>query len=547
MPNTRRGMCGTPLTDEFNWLTSLHAGLIVNSLLILDTPDAFISFDSGTRMSADQFDVIIVGSGFAGLGMAVRLKEAGIDRFLILEQDKEFGGTWWANRYPGCAVDVPSHLYSFSFAQNANWTRRFARQEELLAYTRAVVRDFKLAAHIRVNSAMLGAVFDEEGGCWRVHTSSGDFSARCLIGAGGALNRPALPPLPGLADFAGTMFHSSRWDHGYDLRGKRVAVIGTGASAIQFVPEIAAHVARLDVYQRTAPWILPRPDRAITGVEQWLLAKLPALQWFYRAIVYAHYESRALWYVHAPGMLRLAQRQAIRHMHRQVADPVLRQQLTPDYAIGCKRVLLMNTYYPALTRPHVTLITDPIVRVTAGSVVTASGTERAVDAIIFGTGFDLTEAATASDIRGRGGKRLFDGDREAYKGCAVAGFPNYFMITGPNTGLGHNSMIYMIESGVQYVLGAVRAILDANLHSVEVKPAVQQAFNDDLRRRMKGTVWSSGCKSWYLDKAGNSSTLWPGFTFAYRRLTRRFDIENYVVQEARAGGACREARAGRRV
>ncbi len=485
-------------------------------------------------MSAAQLDVLIVGSGFAGLAMAVRLKQDGIDNFVILEQEKEFGGTWWANSYPGCAVDVPSHLYSFSFAQNAGWTRRFARQQELLAYTRAVVRDFGLGPHIRVDTALEGATFDEAGGLWHVRTSGGPLTARCVVGAVGALNRPALPPVPGLSAFAGAMFHSSRWDHGYDMAGKRVAVIGTGASAVQFVPEVADKVARLDVYQRTAPWILPRPDRAISRVEQWMLAKLPAMQALYRVMVYVQYESRALWYVHAPRVLRVAGRKAIRHMHAQVADPELRKKLTPDYAIGCKRILLMNTYYPALTRSNVELITNPIAQVKAHSVVTADGTEREVDAIVFGTGFDVEHAATAVEIVGRGGQRMFAVNREAYKGCAVAGFPNYFMIAGPNTGLGHNSMIYMIESGVEYVLGAVRDILDLRLHSVEVKAEVQGAYNADLRRRMKGTVWSLGCKSWYLDKEGNNYTLWPGFTFTYRRLTRRFDIENYVVTE---GGA----------
>lgn len=484
------------------------------------------------RMSAERFDVVIVGSGLAGLCMAVRLKQEGIDNFIILEQDKEFGGTWWANSYPGCAVDVPSHLYSFSFSQNAGWTRTFARQEELLAYTRGVVRDFALAPHIRVDTTLEGGVFDEADGCWHMRTSGGQMRARCLVGAVGALSRPALPLLPGLGDFAGTTFHSSRWDHGYDLRGKRVAVIGTGASVIQFVPEIAGQVARLDLYQRTAPWVLPRPDRAISRFEKWLLAKLPALQWLYRAMLYAQYESRALWYVYMPKVLRLAERKALHHLHAQVADPVLRKKLTPSYAIGCKRVMLMNTYYPALTRPNVALITDPIALVKAHSIVTKAGEEREVDAIVFGTGFDVEHAATAMALVGRGGQRLFEVNRQAYKGCAVAGFPNYFMITGPNTGLGHNSMIYMIESGVRYVMGAVKDILDLDLHSVEVKAEVQAAFNADLRERMKGTVWSTGCRSWYLDKEGRNYVLWPGFTFMYRRITRRFDVDNYIVQEA---------------
>lgn len=485
------------------------------------------------RMSTPEFDVVVIGSGFAGLCTAVKLREAGFDNFIVLEKEREAGGTWWANSYPGCAVDVPSHLYSFSFAQNADWTRAFARQDELLAYTRGIISGYDLTRHLRVATAFQDADFIEEGGYWRIRTSAGELTAKCIVGATGALNRPSVPALPGLDNFRGKVFHSSAWDHGFDLRGQRVAVVGTGASAIQFVPEIVGQVAQLDLYQRTAPWILPRPDRAITLAERRLRAHVPALQRLYRALVYTQYESRALLYVHFPALLRAAQWLALRHMHRQVNDPALRRKLTPDYRLGCKRVLLMNTYYPALARPNLTLVTEPITAVTAGGVV-AGGQEREVDAIIFGTGFDVEHALHAARVRGRGGKVLFAQDLEAYKGCAVAGFPNYFLITGPNTGLGHNSMIYMIESGVRYVVDALRTIRDARLHSVEVKEEAQRAYNAGLQRRMRGTVWSTGCKSWYLDQSGRNYTLWPGFTFTYRRLTRRFDIANYRVVSADA-------------
>jgi cation diffusion facilitator CzcD-associated flavoprotein CzcO len=483
--------------------------------------------------TAPQFDVVIVGSGFAGLCMAAKLRQAGIDNFVILEKDAELGGTWWANSYPGCAVDVPSHLYSFSFAQNTRWTRRFAGQQELLAYTRGVAREFGLEPHVRTGTELQAADFDEEGGFWRLRTSAGPMSAKCVVAAAGALNRAATPDIPGLATFEGAAFHSSRWDHGIELRGKRVAVIGTGASAIQFIPEIAGQVARLDVYQRTAPWILPRPDRAISRVEQWLLAKVAPLKWLYRAMVYAQYESRAILYVYRPNMLRVAEWMARRHLRSQVADPLLRAKLTPDYRLGCKRVLLMNTYYPALSRANVDVITDPIAAVRRNAVVTAKGEEREVDVIIFGTGFDVAQAMGAVDVRGRRGRRLFDCGPEAYKGCAVHGFPNYFMITGPNTGLGHNSMIYMIESAVTYVMGAVRAIRERGLHAVEVNQDAQREWNASVQRRMRGTVWSTGCRSWYLDRDGKNFTLWPGFTFTYRRLTRRFDVEHYTVVEGR--------------
>ncbi|QYF92450.1 NAD(P)/FAD-dependent oxidoreductase [Massilia sp. PAMC28688] len=475
-----------------------------------------------------QYDVVIVGSGFAGLCMGVRLKQAGIDNFVILERDAAFGGTWRANHYPGCAVDIPSHLYSFSFAQNAQWTRRYARREELLAYTRQVARDFDLERHIITGAALHSARYVEQDHGWRLETAAGAMNARCVVAATGSLNRPAIPPLPGLDSFAGTAFHSARWNHAADLRGKRVAVIGTGASAVQFIPEIVGQVARLDLYQRSAPWVLPRPDRAISALEQRLLARSPLLQRFYRLLVYLHHESRAAWYVHAPWMLKAAQSMARRHLHAQVRDPALRARLTPNYALGCKRVLLMNTYYPALAQAHVNVITDPIAQVRTHSIV-SGGRVRDVDVIIFGTGFDVEQAATPAQVQGRGGTLLSEGGKQAYKGCTVAGFPNFFLIAGPNTGLGHNSMIYMIESGAHYVLQALLHMRARGLQSVEVKEAAQRRYNQQLQQRLKGTVWSSGCRSWYLDKEGRNFTLWPGFTFTYRRLTRRFDADNYDV------------------
>jgi cation diffusion facilitator CzcD-associated flavoprotein CzcO len=477
-------------------------------------------------------DVVVAGSGFAGLCMGVKLREAGIDNFLILEKDKEFGGTWWANHYPGCAVDVPSHMYSFSFARNPGWTRRFARQEELLAYTRSIVRDFGLGRHIRVDTALLGARFNEEHGFWVIDTSRGQMTARVLVNCLGALSLPAIPDLPGLDTFEGARFHSSRWDHGFDLRGKRVAVIGTGASAVQFIPEIAPLVARLDLYQRTAQWIMPRPDRAFGRAERWLLRRLPALQLLYRALDYAYLESRAIPFAYLPKLLRAGESMARRHMRRQVADPALRARLTPDYALGCKRVLMMNTFYPALTRANVRVLADPIARVTPRGIVDAAGEEREVDAIIFATGFAPGDIMASIEIVGRGGLRLQDTPhhgREAYKGCAVAGFPNMFGIAGPNTGLGHNSMIYMIESGVAYVIDALATMREQGLRTVEVKEEAQKSYNARLQRRLKGTVWATGCKSWYLDENGRNFTLWPGFTFAYRWITRRFDASNYEI------------------
>ena len=477
-------------------------------------------------------EVAVIGSGFAGLCMAIKLKEAGIEDFVVLEKDPMFGGTWRVNDYPGAACDVPSHLYSFSFAQNARWSRKFPSQSELWAYTQGVVDRFELRPHIHVDTALESADFDENTGRWRVVTNRGAFSAKCVVAATGALSRPSIPKVPGLEKFEGKMFHSAEWDHAYPLAGKRVAVMGTGASAIQFVPEIAPQVAELHLYQRTAPWVLPRPDRAISRAEHWLLDNVAPLQWLYRGLTYLRYESRLFAFKRLPALNRRIQRTAERNIARHVKDPELRAKLTPDYTPGCKRLLLMNTYYPTLARPNVQVCTNGVKEVRAHSVVDNDGVERPVDAIIFGTGFDVEHALGKVEIRGRGGKSLralADGGLEAYKGCSVAGFPNFFMVTGPNTGLGHNSIIYMIESGVNYIVRAIGFVRRGALHSVDVKPEAQRAFNDNLQSRFAGTVWASGCKSWYLSSKGRNSTLWPGFTFEYRWITRRFDHANYRI------------------
>ncbi len=488
-----------------------------------------------TSTPVRNVDVAIIGSGFGGLCMAIKLKEAGIDNFVILEKDAMFGGTWRVNHYPGAACDVPSHLYSFSFAQNARWTRKFPSQPELWAYTQDVVAKFKLLPHIRLDTALVSADFDENSGKWRVVTSRGAFTAKCVVSATGALSRPSIPKVAGLEAFKGKMFHSADWEHDYAFAGKRVAVIGTGASAIQFVPEIAPKVAQLNLYQRTAPWVLPRPDRAISSFEHWLLDNVKPLQWLYRGLTYLRYESRLLAFTKLPLLTRLVQRMAERQIAKHIKDPELRAKLTPDYTPGCKRLLLMNTYYPTLARSNVQVCTDGIKEVRANSIVGNDGVERPVDAIIFGTGFDVEHALGPVDIRGRGGRNLrdiADGGLEAYKGCAIAGFPNFFMVTGPNTGLGHNSMIYMIESGVNYILDAIKFIRREKVSSVDVKPEVQKQYNVKLQGRFTGTVWASGCKSWYLSSKGRNSTLWPGFTWEYRRITKRFDHASYRIAGA---------------
>ena len=483
-------------------------------------------------VTAQHIEVAIIGSGFAGLCMGIALRNAGIEEFVILEKDAQFGGTWRVNTYPGAACDVPSHLYSFSFAQNADWSRKFPRQQELLAYTEQLVRDFALLPHIHLGSALVSAQY--ENGRWLVRTTRATYSARLLVLATGALSRPSIPHLPGIENFQGKVFHSAQWDHELDLRGKRVAVIGTGASAVQFIPEIAPKVAQLDIYQRTAHWMIPRPDRAITSVEKWLLRRVKALQWLYRGIHYARYEVGFLGFARAPILLKALRLLALRHIRKQIPhDAELRKKVTPHYTMGCKRILIMSDYYPTLTRANVALITDGVEEIRAHGVLGKDGRERPTDVIIYGTGFDVEHGFDKVPIRGRDGALLSEAARgglEAYKGAAIPGFPNLFMITGPNTGLGHNSMIYMIESGVHYVMEAIKHMRAHRVQSVEVKADIARSYNDTLQRRLHATVWNSGCHSWYLSSSGKNHTLWPGFTFEYRRLTRRFDAASYRIE-----------------
>jgi cation diffusion facilitator CzcD-associated flavoprotein CzcO len=492
--------------------------------------------------------IAIVGTGFAGLGMAVRLKQAGIEDFVILEKADEVGGTWRDNHYPGCACDVQSHLYSFSFAPNPEWSRMFSPQPEIWAYLRKVADDYGLRRHIRFNSEVTAARWDEPAGQWQVSLGNGgSVAARVLISGMGGLSRPAYPAgIKGLDKFKGRTFHSQDWDHGYDLKGKRVAVIGTGASAIQFVPQIQKSVEHLDLYQRTPPWILPKPDRAVSDFEHALFRRLPLTQKLFRGAIYAMMESRVLGFTVNPKIMNLARRMALHHIRRQIPDPALRAKVTPDYMVGCKRILISNDYYPALSQPNVEVITSGIREVRANSVVGADGVERKVDAIIFGTGFQATDPMPKGVLFGRGGQDIVDLWREgpeAYKGTTVAGFPNLFLIVGPNTGLGHNSMVYMIESQVQYVMDALRQMDRKGLRSVDVKPEVQAAFNRRIQNQLGHAVWSAGgCKSWYLHPSGKNTSLWPGFTFVFRRKLRRFDLAAYAAERTAKGQPARAAK-----
>ena len=479
-------------------------------------------------------DVLVLGSGFAGLCMAIQMRDAGIENFVVLERAEEIGGTWRDNHYPGCACDVQSHLYSFSFAPKHDWTRAFAGQAEIQSYLLDCVERFELRPKVRLGADMRRCAWDEGRQRWTVDTADGRrFEARVVVSAMGPLSNPAYPEIPGIEDFRGVRFHSADWDHDYDLKGKRVAVIGTGASAIQFVPRVAQEVAALHLYQRTPPWIVPKPDREFGRLERAAFAHVPGLQRARRNLIYWTLEARVLGLAVHPRLMKVFERFARRHLRKQVADAELRAKLTPDYTIGCKRILLSDDYYPALTRDSVEVVTQGIARATATGIVDQTGRERAVDAIIYGTGFRVQDLVPPGSIFGREGQDLharFKATPEAYKGTAVAGFPNFFFLLGPNTGLGHSSMVYIIESQVAYVLDALRKMGRKGWTSIEVRPEVEAGFNRALREKTDGAVWTSGCRSWYLDEEGRNTTLWPDFTFRFRRQTAHFDDLAYRIR-----------------
>jgi cation diffusion facilitator CzcD-associated flavoprotein CzcO len=492
----------------------------------------------GARAGALHAHIAIIGSGFGGLGTAIRLKQRGIDDFVVLERAGDVGGTWRDNTYPGCACDVQSHLYSFSFAPNPGWTRSFSPQPEIQAYLQRCARDYGILPHVRFHHEVRSAAWDEAEQRWRIETAGGPVVAQVVVMASGALSDPIIPDLPGLDGFQGPAFHSARWDHGFDLRDKRVAVIGTGASAVQFIPEIQPLVERMYVFQRTPAWILPRMQRELGAREQRLFHRFPAAQKAARGAIYLAREAMVLGFRN-PRAMRLGQKVALRHLRKSVPDPALREKLTPDWTLGCKRVLLSNDYLPALAQPNVEVVTEGIAEVRAHSIVAADGREREVDAFLFGTGFQPTDPPLAKHTRGRGGRTLGEawaGSPKAHLGTTVAGFPNLFVLMGPNTGLGHTSVVYMIEAQIEHLLGALEHMRRHRIAALEPRPEAQEAFVAGVDRRMAGTVWTDGgCRSWYLDPTGRNSTLWPDFTWRFRRRVARFEPGEYAMERGNGG------------
>lgn len=476
-------------------------------------------------------DIAIIGTGFGGLGMAIQLKQAGHDDFIILEKGASSGGCWRENSYPGAACDVPSLLYSFSFEPKTDWTRTYAPQPEIEAYLQHCENKYQLSNKIQFNTEVVNAVFDAEVGRWLLTTASGQqISARIFISACGQLSQPAIPQLKGIEDFSGKVMHSARWDHEYNLKGKKVVVIGTGASAIQFVPEIAKEVESLHVLQRSAPYILPKPDRAYSAKEQQKFKSSPLWQRLCRLGIYLTHESRALGFTQFPQLMRASQAKCARYMKKTIKDPELRKKFTPDYDIGCKRVLISNNYYPAFTQANVSLETEAIDCITNQGVRLKDGREIKADTLIYGTGFKATEFLTPMTVTGLRGKTLnqeWHKGAEAYLGITVKDFPNFFMLYGPNTNLGHSSIVYMLESQIHYILNAVDILTRDNLKYLSIKDQTQVQFNQRVQNKLSNTVWENNCNSWYKNSDGKNTVNWPDFTFKYRSQTRQLNLNDY--------------------
>ncbi|BCM65789.1 MULTISPECIES: flavin-containing monooxygenase [Streptomyces] len=499
-----------------------------------------MAFAQETDESIATPDVLIVGTGLAGLGMAVKLAEAGHRDFVILEKAGEVGGTWRENTYPGCACDVASVMYSYSFAPNRNWSRMYAEQPEILDYIKHVVKERDLEPHIRFHTEVTSYEFDEAADRWHVRTRSGqEYRPRIVVLAHGALHQPNVPDLPGMDRFKGELFHSAQWDHSVDLRGKRVAVIGTGSSAVQFIPRIAGVAAHVDVFQRNAHWVLPKADRPLKHLERRLFASLPFVQRLYRLAAYWTHELPVLAFLNPKylGVLELA---AKRTLEKQVPDPELRAKLTPTYRIGCKRILLTNDYFPALQRPDVSLTTSGIEEFTESGIRTKDGELHEADVVILATGFSTDNRCASEHIVGRGGLTIQEAWRDgmtAHLGTTVAGFPNLFMLMGPNSGGGAQSILFVIEAQVHYIVECLKLMRSRRATRLEVRAEVQQRFNDWLHAKLSGSVWNSGgCHSWFLDHRGVNRQSWPGTGTSYWRATRRPDPQAFLLTQ---GGADR--------
>ena len=482
-----------------------------------------------------DYEAVIIGTGFSGIGMAIKLQQAGIASFKMIERASEVGGTWRDNSYPGCECDVQSHLYSLSFEPKFDWSKKYSSWQEIRDYIIEMTDKHQLRDKIQFDTRLESADYDETQGLWQVHLSDGQsLKTRFFITATGPLSNPSIPDIQGAERFNGPIFHSAQWDHSIDLSSKKVAVIGTGASAIQFVPEIAKHAAQVSLFQRSAPWVLPKPDRKILAIEKWLYRYLPGFRLANRLMLYWMNEFFLRGFLKPKSMVRsIAEWVATKHIHAHIKDPVLREKLTPKFQFGCKRTLLSNHYYPALARDNVELLTSGVEAITEEGIVDKQGNKIAADVIVWGTGFKADEPLLNINIKGLNGADLNqqwrDNGFESYYGTTVSGFPNAFTLVGPNIGIGHTSLLVMVEAQYRYILDAINTIKTQNIHSLDVKNSVQSEFCQSMQDKMAGTAWTSGCNSWYLSKEGKNFTLWPDFTFHYVHQTKRINLDDYRV------------------
>jgi cation diffusion facilitator CzcD-associated flavoprotein CzcO len=482
------------------------------------------------------YDTLIVGAGFTGVGAAIKLAEAGIDDFVILDRSDRVGGTWRDNTYPGAACDIPSLLYSFSFVKNAAWSRAYSPADEICRHIEDMVDTFDLQRRIQFGVEVNGLEFDEADGTWTVRTTGRKrYRARTVVLASGPLPDHKWPAIRGLDTYRGHKIHSARWDHDYDFTGKRVAVVGTGASAVQIVPELVKRAEFVKVFQRTPGWVIPRFDVAMPAAAQTLFAKVPATQEIARQLLFWGHEASATALVWDSPLTGLVARLGKAHLRRQVRDPWLRRQLTPDFTPGCKRLLVSNDYYPALQKDNCKLIAWPIATMSPAGIRTSDGIEHHLDAVVFATGYDVHLTGPPYPIKGLGGRSLADewtGGAQAYKSIQASGYPNLFFMTGPNSGPGHNSLLVYVEGQIDYAVRAITTILSDNLRYLDVRASVQRRYNDRLQRRLTKTTWMSGCSSWYLTADGFNASMYPGFATQYLRQMRDFRYSDYVAAAA---------------
>jgi cation diffusion facilitator CzcD-associated flavoprotein CzcO len=487
---------------------------------------------TAVRKDAVRTRALIIGTGFSGLGMAIALQRQGVE-FLLLEKADEIGGTWRDNTYPGCACDIPSHMYSFSFEPKADWRHMWSFQPEIFDYLKGVTDKYGLRRYVRFNSRVERAHWDDDEQSWHVFTDTGqEYVAQFLVSGAGGLHIPLIPDIDGIDEFRGAAFHSAQWDHGADLTGKRVAVIGTGASAIQIVPAVVDEVAELHLYQRTPAWVMPRPNNAFPEWMRRMFATVPGTRALMRDGIYWIHEAVGFAMTRQPRLLKIGELMGRWNIRRSIKDRELRRKLTPNYRAGCKRILNSDTYYGAIADPTAQVITEGIARMTPDGIVTTDGREHPVDVVVFATGFHVTDSYTYVDIKGSNGEDLVDRwNREgiqAHRGIAVAGMPNLFFLLGPNTALGHNSVVFMIESQIRYVAKAIAAVDKTGARSLAPSRRAQDEFNAELQGDLATSVWNTGgCRSWYLDDHGVNRTLWSGMTWQYWLATRRFRRSEY--------------------